>query len=93
MKYLLSAIALICLVLFVANLPFDSDGGGGTITEYLYGIADRQEHVAEVVTDEAVSGVEGTLVGEDAVNGSNWSIPNILRHLLSGGLLDEKKDD
>lgn len=43
---------------------------------------EQQEEVSEELTDKAVSGVEGDLVGEHQINGANWSIPNLIRHFL-----------
>lgn len=71
---------IIALAVIVKCSPFESKPSG--LTAVLYNWGDRQTEVSEQITSSAVSGVEGTIVGEHAVKGANWSIPNILRHWL-----------
>ena len=73
---------LLALALLVNNLPWERQSSG--LTEVLHQWSDEQEVMSEQITSVAVSGAEGTLVGEHQINGANWSIPNILRHWLGG---------
>lgn len=75
---IVGVLALVLLVVFVRELPWERQSSG--ITDVLYMWSDKQEQTSIEVTDKAVSGAEGTLVGEHQVDGANWSIPNILRH-------------
>lgn len=72
---------LIIAVLVFASPWGDSDQQGG-FTEVLYAWGESQEEVSDKFTTAAVSGAEGSLVGEHEVDGSNWAIPNIIRHWL-----------
>lgn len=80
-KLLLLA-GLLALALFVNNLPWERQSS--EITGILHIWSERQEEISEEVTTSTVAGVEGELVGEHIVDGSNWSIPNIIRHWLRG---------
>ena len=71
---------LLAIALVVNNLPWESKSSG--LTEMLYELGETQESIADKTTTEAVSSAEGKLVGEHKVDGSNWSIPNILRHWI-----------
>lgn len=72
---------IVAFFLLVNTLPWERQSSG--LTQLLYSWGEQQEENADEITNVAVSGVEGTLVGESAVDGSNWSIPNILRNLFS----------
>lgn len=78
----ISIIIVLGLVLFVTYLPWERQSSG--LTEVLYSWGEQQEETSDKLTITAVSGVEGDLVGEHEVDGSNWSIPNILRNLFGG---------
>ena len=80
-KVLLIA-GLLALALFVNNLPWERQSSGITNILYLWG--EQQEETSDKITTSTVAGVEGELVGEHMVDGSNWSIPNIIRHWLRG---------
>ena len=74
---------LLALALLVNNLPWSRQSSG--LTEALYQMGENQEEIADNAATYAVSGAEGTLVAEHEVDGSNWSIPSILRHWLGEG--------
>lgn len=57
-----------------------STGLAGVLCQW----GEEQEDNSEVLTDAAVSGLEGTLVGEHEIDGANWSIPNLIRHWVGG---------
>lgn len=78
----ISIIVVLGLVLFVTYLPWERQSSG--LTEVLYSWGEQQEETSDKLTITAVSGVEGELVGEHKIDGSNWSIPNILRNLFGG---------
>ena len=80
---LLAATGIVVFFVVVSKIPWAPQTSG--LTEVLHSWGAQQEQTAEEFTDFAVSGVEGTLVGEDVVDGSNWSIPNVLRNLFAGG--------
>lgn len=77
---IITIIGLVFIVMLVLWSPFKDEGGDFQKMLHLWG--DRQHEYSDQVTEEAVSGLEGTVIGEHQVDGSNWSIPNIIRHLL-----------
>ena len=50
----------------------------------LRGWGAEQKETSEQITSDLVSDLEGPLVGEHKDDGSNWSIPNLLRQLFGG---------
>ena len=78
----LAVAGILALVLLVNHLPFERQSNG--ITSLLSSWGDAQEQTSDLFTTEIVSDVEGELVGEHKIDGSNWSIPNILRHWVMG---------
>lgn len=78
----ISIIVVLGMVLFATYLPWERQSSG--LTEVLYSWGEQQEETSDKLTITAVSGVEGELVGEHKIDGSNWSIPNILRNLFGG---------
>lgn len=79
---LFAIVGLVTLGLLVSNLPWERQSSG--ITQVLYQWGEEQEDISDRATQFAVSSAEGSLVGEHQVDGSNWSIPNIIRHWLGG---------
>lgn len=79
---ILLILGIAALVLLVNELPWERQSSG--LTEVLYSWGEQQEETSDKLTSAAVSGAEGTLVGEHQVDGSNWSIPNIIRHWIRG---------
>lgn len=73
---------VLVLAMLVTQLPWERKSSG--LTQILYSWSDQQEETSDKLTEFAVSGAEGNLVGEHEVDGSNWSIPNILRHWFGG---------
>ena len=73
---------LVLLAILVNSVPSEKSTSG--ITQFLYNVGESQEDLSNDLTNMAVSEVEGSVVGEHRVDGSNWSIPNILRHLVGG---------
>ena len=82
---LLPILGIVILYLFVTNLPWERQSSG--LTEWLYEQGEEQEYNSEVITEAGVKPLEGEggIAGEHQVDGANWSIPNIVRHLLLGG--------
>lgn len=79
----LSAIGIIILAVLVITNPFEkTNSEGDSFTDVLYAWGDRQEECSEEITAAAVSEIEGSIIGEHKIDGSNWSIPNIIRHWL-----------
>lgn len=78
---ILAAVGIIIVLWLVLASPFGerqrSDFGSILSTW-----GDNQSEASEEITEKVVSPVEGTLVGEHEDNGANWSIPNIIRHIL-----------
>lgn len=79
---LFAIVGVVVLGLLVSNLPWERQSSG--VTQLLYQWSDEQSQISDRATQFAVGGVEGTLVGEHEIDGSNWSIPNIIRHWLGG---------
>lgn len=79
---IVSVLAILVIVLMVIYSPWGNNPEPGSFTEVLRGWGEGQEEVSDKFTTAAVSGVEGTWVGEHEVDGSNWAIPNIIRHLI-----------
>ena len=78
----LTAASLLCL----SSCSYDTDSiDPNSLQGWLYNQGEQQEQVAEDITDDMVDSFEGEggIAPEDEVDGSNWSIPNILRHLLN----------
>lgn len=79
---IIAVVGVLILVMLVTQLPWERRSSG--LTQILYSWSDQQRETSDELTEFAVSGAEGTLVGEHEVDGSNWSIPNILRHWFGG---------
>jgi len=81
---LLGVLGLVLLFMLISWLPFERQSSG--LTEWLYYQGEEQEKNSNELTEKAVEGLEGegALAGEHEDDGSNWSIPNILRHWLLG---------
>ena len=80
---LLSVVGIVVLAVLVITTPIEKkDTAGESFTDILYAMGERQEEYSDEVTADLVSGVEEHLTGEHKIDGSNWSIPNIIRHLL-----------
>ena len=77
---LFSIIGLVILVLMITFSPFESDKGDFSQILDVWG--GQQTKQSEELTNKLLEDVEGGVVGEHKVDGSNWSIPNIIRHLL-----------
>ena len=79
------AAGIIAVSLVVApSLLSNSKSDGDEFSSLLHTWADEQEELSDDITTEAVSGIEGDIVGEHEEDGSNWSIPNIIRHWILG---------
>lgn len=79
-----SAVGLALLALLVVFSPWKDESSKGGFSDILRSWGNKQSEVSEEITSSAVSGAEGTVVGEHQVDGANWSIPNIIRHWLGG---------
>lgn len=76
-----SVIGIVVLIVLIVYSPYERNTG--EFSKILYALGDCQEQASENITNAVVSKVEGSnTVGEHCINGSNWSIPNIVRHLL-----------
>ena len=71
---------IVLLYLLVFHSPFERQSGD--FSKILTSMGKHQQEVSEVLTEQAIEDAEGTIVGEHEVDGSNWSIPNIIRHIL-----------
>ena len=75
------AIGLIAILIFVWLVnTFEPVNQENSLMSYLHYFSEEQEKSSNQMVEGAVSGFEGTYVGEHEIDGSNWSIPNILRH-------------
>ena len=81
-----SIIGLCVIAWLVVAQPFSGDGDSDepqeSFTSVLYAMGERQSEASNAVVDVATSTVEGSVVGEHRMDGSNWSIPNIIRHWM-----------
>lgn len=79
-----SLIALALLAILVNCLPFERESS--PLTEWLFSQGEQQEENSDKITSEVVKGAEGEgkFAGEHVVDGSNWAIPNLLRHWFLG---------
>lgn len=77
---LVSILAIALLAVMVIYSPFKSEEGDFSKVLRVWG--NQQATQSEEITEDLLKDVEGNIVGEHKVDGSNWSIPNIIRHLL-----------
>lgn len=77
---LVSILAIALLAIMVIYSPFKSEEGDFSKVLRVWG--NQQSIQSEEITEDLLKDVEGNIVGEHKVDGSNWSIPNIIRHLL-----------
>ena len=82
MKKILAGIAAFLLIYFILTAASNNVSGG--FSKVLYLLGDDQENLSNEITDNVVSNAEGVVVGASKVDGSNWSIPNIIRNFLGG---------
>lgn len=75
---LAGAVGLLVLLALVFWSPFEPEQGG--FSDILRHWGREQEELSDALTTKVVSPVEGEIVGEHREDGSNWSIPNILRN-------------
>lgn len=75
----LAIIAWLVLAKPFGEVPPDERG---EFQQVLSAMGDKQAETSDELTTAAVAPVEGVYVGEHEVHGANWSIPNILRHVL-----------
>lgn len=75
-----SIIGILVILAIVFFSPFKREEG--EFSKILRYAGDQQFEASETWTDKAVGDVEGKLVGEHQIKGANWSIPNIIRHIL-----------
>lgn len=73
-------IGLLLILMIVFWSPFESESGG--FSDILRDWSKQQSEISDEIVQNAVSGAEGNIVGEKEVDGSNWSIPNIIRNIL-----------
>lgn len=71
---------IILLAVLILNSPFKSQEGDFSKILRVWG--NQQSQQSEQITNDLLKDAEGNLVGEHEVDGSNWSIPNIIRHIL-----------
>lgn len=77
-----SITGLVIVLMLVAWSPWKEQSTNGGFTDVLRHWGKQQGEVSEDIASDAVSGVEGNLVGKHQIDGANWSIPNIIKHLL-----------
>lgn len=73
-------IGIFLIAVIVLGSPWDHQHS--TFGDILSSIGYHQAEDSEKIVSFAVSGAEGKVVGEHKVNGSNWSIPNIIKSLI-----------
>lgn len=73
-------IGFIVLILILIWSP--KGNNTGTFSDILNHIGNKQEYYSQEVTNNVVSEVERKHIGEHKEDGSNWSIPNIIRSML-----------
>ena len=77
---LVTIAGIVLLFVLVFYSPFERQSG--EFSQVLQSMGQHQKETSDVLTEQALEQVEGTVVGEHQVDGSNWSIPNIIRHVL-----------
>lgn len=77
-----SVLGLVLIALMVIYSPWGNQPDEGSFTDIFRTWGDQQEEASDRYISETVSGVEGSWVGEHEIDGSNWAIPNIIRHLI-----------
>lgn len=75
-------IGIVIVLILVLYSPWAVEENKNSFQSILRGWGQSQTEVSEKFTTGVVSGVEGDLVGEHEIDGSNWAIPNIIRHWL-----------
>lgn len=75
-------IGIVIVLILVLYSPWAVEENKNSFQSILRGWGNSQTEISEKFTTEVVSGVEGGLVGEHEIDGSNWAIPNIIRHWL-----------
>lgn len=87
----LCIVALLALSVVVNAMPSEHrdgiefvSGTDGSLGSIIMSWGVEQEQLSDSITTEAVSDLEGNVVGEHKADGSNWSIPNILRFYFGG---------
>lgn len=76
---ILAIVGLAIIALVVIINPYGDTKPANSLTSILHQWGEEQASTSEMYTSQAVSGAEGTLVGEHQISGANWSIPNIIR--------------
>lgn len=71
------------IALIVIYSPIQKEKDGESFTDFFGKMGTQQSELANKLTDKAVSKFEGVYVKESEEDGSNWSIPNILRKLFN----------
>ena len=75
-----SVIGIVVIAVIVLYSPFGHEQG--EFSKVLYSLGYHQQEASEKISSYAVKDLEGELVGDHKVNGSNWAIPNIVRYWL-----------
>lgn len=73
---------VILAAILICN-PFKSEERS-PFGEALASMGKHQEEMSEQITNAAVAPIEESVTGGHEVDGSNWAIPNIFLHLISG---------
>ena len=83
-KEVLGAVGIASLLLLYSCIPIESKPN--SFSSWLHQQSEEQQQTSNNVTNVLVSPMEGEnkVAGEHKEDGSNWSIPNIVRNLLSG---------
>lgn len=76
------AIGMLLIATLIFSSPWADDRSSSGITDIIRVWGAKQEETSDMFTNKVVSNVEGEWVGEHEINGSNWAIPNIIRHWL-----------
>lgn len=76
------AIGMLLILSLIFSSPWAEERHTSDFGSILQYWGSEQEKVSDKFTTAAVSPVEGKYVGVHEINGSNWAIPNIIRHWL-----------
>ena len=76
----LGVVTLALILLFNPYKP----KGRSEFGQLLYGAGEAQEELSTRLTEQAVAPVEDDLTGGHEIDGSNWALPNIFLHLITG---------
>lgn len=75
-------LGMLAILIMVYCSPWGNEVKPSGLTSVMRQWGEQQEETSDKFTTSVVSGAEGSIVGEHEIDGSNWAIPNIIRHWL-----------